>query len=99
MGWYTLQYKMLLFCVKPIVKDSRNFELVCLNKKKKERKHFGRLATFWFGTFSTTRCVVGHEALKNEWYVVIKAYKFTVFEILRGFFVLSYITCPCCPNI
>ena len=29
----------------------------------------------------TSRCVVGHEALENEWYVIIKAYKFTVFEI------------------
>jgi len=33
----------------------------------------------------------------NEWYVVIKAYKLTVFEILRNFFVLSYIACPCYP--
>jgi len=30
-------------------------------------------------------------------YVVIKAYKLTVFEILRNFFVLSYIACPCYP--
>jgi len=34
-------------------------------KKKKKEKHFGNLATFWFGTFamhfSTTGCVVGHE--------------------------------------
>ena len=29
--------------------------------------------------------VVGHEALKKEWYVIIKAYKFTVSEILRFF--------------
>jgi len=57
---------MLLFCVKTIVKESRKFELACLKKKKKKKeKHFGRLATFWFGTFamlfSTTGCVVRHE--------------------------------------
>ena len=34
-------------------------------KKKKKEKHFGRLVTFWFGTFallfSATGCVVRHE--------------------------------------
>ena len=30
---------------------------------------------------------------------VIKAYKLTVFEILRNFFVLSYIACPRYPYI
>jgi len=35
--------------------------------------------------------VVGSYTLKDEWYVVIKAYKLTVFEILRDFFVLSYL--------
>jgi len=35
-----------------------------------------------------------------EWYIDIKAYKFTVFEILRVFFfVLSYIACLCYPYI
>ena len=48
---------MLLFCAKTIVKESRKFELACLKKKKKKKKkkkekHFGRLATFWFGTFA-----------------------------------------------
>jgi len=54
---------MLLFCAKTIVKESRKFELASL--KKKNLKHFGRLATFWFGTFamhfSATGCVVHHE--------------------------------------
>jgi len=27
-------------------------------------------------------------SLKNEWYIVIKAYKSTVFEILRDFYIL-----------
>ena len=48
---------MLLFCAKTIVKESRKFELARLKKKKKKKKkkkekHFGRLATFWFGTFA-----------------------------------------------
>ena len=67
MGWCTAQWKMLLFCTKTIVKESRKFELARLKKKKKKKKekHFGRLATFWFGTFtmlfSTAGCVVRHE--------------------------------------
>jgi len=59
---------MLLFYVKTIVKESRKFELARLKKKKKKKKkekHFGRLATFWFGTFmmlfSATGCVVRHK--------------------------------------
>jgi len=56
---------MLLFCVKTIVKESLKFELARLKKKEKKEKHFGRLATFWFGTFamrfSATGCVVRHE--------------------------------------
>jgi len=43
------------------VKESRKFELARLKKKKKKKekkkkkkkeKHFGRLATFWFGAFT-----------------------------------------------
>jgi len=57
---------MLLFCAKTIVKESCKIELARLKKKKKKKeKHFGRLATFWFGTFamlfSATECVVRHE--------------------------------------
>jgi len=59
MGWCT----MLPFCTKTIVKESRKFELARLKKKKE--KHFGRRATFRFGTlamlFSATWCVVRHE--------------------------------------
>jgi len=39
------------------------------------------------------------KTLDDEWYVVIKAYKLTVFEILRDFNVLSYIACPRYPYI
>ena len=30
------------------------------------------------------------KTLEDEWYIVIKAYQFTVFEILRDVFVVSY---------
>ena len=39
------------------------------------------------------------KTLEDERYVVIKAYKLTVFEILSNFFVLSYIACLCYPYI
>jgi len=62
MGWCTAQWKLLLFCAKTIVKESRRFELARLKKKE---KHFGRLATFWFRTFamlfSATGGVVRHK--------------------------------------
>jgi len=38
MGWCAAQWKMLLFCAKNIVKESRKFELTRLNKKKKKKK-------------------------------------------------------------
>ena len=92
MGWCTAQCRMILFCVKTIVKELHNFELACLKKKKnkeKKEKHFCSLVTFWFDTFAmlfcVTRRVVGHEALENEWYIVIKAYELTVFETERIF--------------
>jgi len=84
MGWYTAQCKMLPFCAKAIVKSHAISKLAHLKKK-----HIVHLATFWFSTFvmhfRITRCVVGHEVLKNKWYIVIKAYKFSVLEILRDF--------------
>ena len=39
------------------------------------------------------------KTLEDEQYVVIKAFKFTVFEIWRDFNVLSYIACPRYPYI
>ena len=38
MGWCIAQWKMLLFCAKTIVKESRKFELARLKKKKKKKK-------------------------------------------------------------
>jgi len=39
------------------------------------------------------------KTLEDEQYVVIKAYKLTVFEILRNFFALSYLACQRYPYI
>ena len=39
------------------------------------------------------------KTLEDEQYVVIKAYKFTTFEIWRDFDVLSYIVCPRYPTL
>ena len=36
MGWCAAQWKMLLFCAKNIVKESRKFEITRLKKKKKK---------------------------------------------------------------
>ena len=62
--------KMLLFCAKTIEKESHNFELACLNKKKnnkRKEKRFCCLVTFWFGTFTMSfRSLVGHEKLEDE---------------------------------
>ena len=46
MGWCIAQCKMLLFCVKPIVKESCNFELHIPSEEEEKRKK-----TFWFGTY------------------------------------------------
>ena len=52
-----------------LCENHRESELTHLKKeKKKKEKHFGSLATFWFGTFamlfSATGCVVRHEHSK-----------------------------------
>jgi len=48
-GWCTAQWKMLLFCPKTIVKESRKFELAHL-KKKRKRKVFWPSGNFlvWY---------------------------------------------------
>ena len=43
MGWCSAQCKMLLFCVKTVMKSHFNFELACLMKKKKKKKEMVHL--------------------------------------------------------
>ena len=57
-----------------------------------------RFASSWFGTFAilsraTGSLFFGMKTFGDEWYIVIKAYKLTVFDILRDFLVLPYIAC------
>jgi len=66
MGWCTAQCKMLPFCAKAIVKESRNFEL-----EDEKENDFGRLVIFWFGTFMmlfflALGCVFLHEKFENH---------------------------------
>ena len=79
------------------MRGSRSIELARL-KKKEEEKHLARLVLL--------RCFLAPlgvllvmKTLENEWYIVIKAYKLAVFEILGDFFVLPYIARPCYPYI
>jgi len=39
------------------------------------------------------------KTLEDEWYIVVEAYKFTVFEIGRDLFVLLHIACHPYPHI
>jgi len=52
MGQSTAWCKVLLFCAKSTVKESRNSELARLKKKKNKETHFGCLVNFWFGIFT-----------------------------------------------
>ena len=65
MGWCTAQCKMLLFCVKTIVKCVVTQFWTSPKKKKRKGKHFGSLATFRSGTFTmlyrATEHVIQHE--------------------------------------
>ena len=66
---------MLLFCAKTIVKEIRNFRTSPSEEEEEERKknmHLGRLATFWFGTFTvlfsaTIGMLLFMITLKDEW--------------------------------
>jgi len=75
-------------------------------KKKKERRKKNIWPVLRVPGLVLSRCflvplwvLLVIKTLEDEWYVVIKAYKLTFFEILRDFFVLSYIACPRYPYI
>jgi len=50
MGWCTAQWKMLLFCAKTTVKESRKFELAHLKKIRKKNilPPFGDFLVWYF---------------------------------------------------
>ena len=75
MGWCTNQCKLLLFCVKTIMRKSHAiFE--------EEDGHLAKVLVQKFVMlFRTTRGAVRHEAHENEWYIVIKVYNVTVLKI------------------
>ena len=49
--------------------------------------------------FATLGVLLAMKTLEDDWYVVIKAYKSAVYEILRDMFVLSCIACTSYPYI
>jgi len=63
-----------------------------MSAEEERKKHFRGRATFWFDTFKMLFCTtkhVGHETLEDEWYIVIKAYMFTVLECPRYPYICS----------
>ena len=75
-------------------------------ERKKERKKENNLPVLRVPgvvlsrrVFAMRGVLLVMKALEDERYVVIKAYKCTVSEIWRDFFVLSYIACTSYPYI
>ena len=90
MGWFTAQYEMLLFCVKTVMKESRNFELAHLKKKNMALWRLcGLVLSRCF--FAPVSMLFVMKTLEDGWHIVIKAYKFTVFAILSEFFLYYHI--------
>ena len=92
--------------MKTIVKESRKFELARLKKKEEEERKKNIWPVLQVLCLVLLRCFLTPlgvllviQTLEDEWYVVIKAYKLAVFEILGDFFVLPYIACPRYPYI
>jgi len=59
----------------------------CEKEEEEEENKFGHLVTsllsWWF--FMPVGMLFVMKTLKDEWHIAIKAYKFTIFEILRFF--------------
>jgi len=87
MGCCPAQCKMLLFCAKTVMKEPHKFLTSPSEEGEDRRKTFQILASFQFNTlrcfFVPQDMLLVMKTLEDEWYVNIKAYKFTVFEILR----------------
>jgi len=75
-------HALLLFCARTTGRELCDFELPGIpSEERKKKTDFGRLVTFWFGTFAMSFALLGvllvMRTLKDELYVVIKAYKLT----------------------
>jgi len=83
------------------MKESRNFELDHLKKKKRKKAERTTLATWQLSGLVLSRCsfapldmLFAMKILKDECYIAIKAYKFTISEILDFFLdILSLVYC------
>jgi len=85
------------------MRGSHNTELACLRKEERKKNilSFLRVPSLVLlqcflaplGVFLVTK------TLKDEWYIVVEAYKLTVFEIWRDLFVLLHIACQPYPHI
>ena len=103
MGRCTARLKMLLFRAKTIVTDRGNVELSCLKKKERKKNNLPVLrvpgVVLSRRVFATRGVLLVMKTLEDARYAVIKAYKCTVSEIWRDFFVLAYIACTSYPYI
>jgi len=74
----TARCKILPFCAKTIMRESRKFDPASLKREEKKKNNFGYLVTFRIHTFTmllhTIRSLDGSWTLKDEWYVAIKVY-------------------------
>ena len=100
MGWYTAQCKLLLYCSKTIVK-----EFWTSQSEVEERKN-NILAIWWLSSSALSWCFIAPlgmlfvmKTLKDEWYVVIKAYKLPLLRFWDNIFAFAYIVCPHYPYI
>ena len=105
MGQCTAQCKMLLFRARTIARRYSNTELARLKKEEEERRKKNIWPVLRVPGLVPSRYILAPlgvfvmKTLGDEWYVDIKAYKLTVFDILRDFFVLPYIACLRYPYI
>ena len=108
MGWCTARCEMLLFRAKTIMRDWVDVELARLKEERRRRRRRkknnlpvlrvpGVVLSRRF--FATRGVLLVMKIFEDERYVVIKAYKCTVSEIWRDFFVLACIACTSYPYI
>ena len=99
----TTRCEMLLFRAKTIMRDWVDVELARLKKERRKKNNLpvlrvpGVVLSRQF--FATRGVLLVMKTLKDERYVVIKAYKCAVSEIWWDFFVLAYIACTSHPYI